>query len=109
MIKMKITEIMSEQEFKLLSKKEKPLLIEFYSSWCLPCKMQKPIIDEFCSIAKDKIEIVAVDVDMLGKIADKYEIRSIPTLAIFVNGVLKEKTEGVQTKGKLAEMVIKYV
>ncbi len=90
-------------------KSDKPVLVDFWASWCMPCKMQGDVLREFAPTVNGKVKIVKINVDESEKIALAYNIVSIPTLMIFVNGELKEKTVGLTTSGELSEMLIKYI
>lgn len=104
-----VKEILSEQEFNLEIDCSLPVLVDFYATWCGPCKMQTPILHEFSNEIGDKAKIVKLDVDSCPSVAAKYGVESIPTIAVFVGGQLKEKTIGLTAKAKLSEMLIKYL
>jgi thioredoxin 1 len=106
---MTITEIIGKREFEEAIKVDKPVLIDFMASWCAPCKMQAPIIHEFSEELKGKVKIIKVDVDQNPFLAERYGINSIPTLAVFKDGELQEKTVGLTAKAQLSEMLIKYL
>ncbi len=104
-----IREVTSELEFKNALVSDKPTIVEFYADWCMPCKMQNPIMKDFHAETLGRVQIISVDIDVLSALADRCEIKCIPTTALFVNGKMLVKSEGLLTKGKLCEMVIKYV
>lgn len=104
-----IIEIVDQNDFNELIKSSKPVLVDFYATWCGPCKMQAPILYEFKSEIGEKVTVAKVDVDQLPILAEKYGIFSIPTITVFKNGELKEKSVGLSTKANLAEMVIKHL
>lgn len=106
---MEITEIIGEEEFEKALSTDKPVLIDFYASWCAPCKLQAPILYEFSEEIGDRISIIKVDIDQNEKIAFRYGVESIPALMVFVGGEVKEKSVGLTTKAKLSEMLIKYL
>ncbi|MBE5749403.1 MAG: thioredoxin [Clostridiales bacterium] len=103
-----VTEILGDKEFygEII---EGVTLVDFMASWCAPCKMQAPIIHEFNEEIKGKIKIIKVDVDQNPTLAERYGINSIPTLAVFKDGELQEKTVGLTAKAQLSEMLIKYL
>lgn len=106
---MEITEIIGEEEFRKALSTDKPVLVDFYASWCAPCKLQAPILYEFSSEIGDKVVIIKVDIDQNEKLAFRYGVESIPALMVFVGGEIKEKSVGLTTKAKLSEMLIKYM
>ena len=87
----------------------KPLVVDFWATWCGPCKMQAPILHEFKEEMGDKVKVIKVDVDELQKLAIDYGVYSIPTLMLFKNGELKEKTVGLTSKAGLSNLVIKHL
>ena len=104
-----IVEIMSEDEFKKHLQTKKPVVVGFFAVWCAPCKMQQPILKEFKIEIGNKAQVIKVDVDQNQSIANFYGIKSIPTIAVFKGGELKEKAVGLTTKASLSEMLIKYL
>ena len=104
-----IKDLISSEEFNAAINGDKPVLVDFFASRCGPSKMQTPILYEFKEDLGDKVEVVKVDVDQNGEVAAKYGVESIPTLAVFVGGELKEKKVGLTTKAGLSEMLIKYL
>ena len=105
-----VFEINSKEEFDKIIKEEKvPVLVDLWATWCTPCKMQAPILHAFAEDMKGKVKIVKVDVDVNEEIASQLQVRSIPTIMLFVGGELKEKQVGLTPKAELSEMVIKYL
>lgn len=104
-----IKEILGKEEFNSIINSATPTLVDFYATWCGPCKMQAPILYEFSTELGDKVNVLKVDVDQNGDIAKEYGVLSIPTLAVFKDGEFKEKTIGLTTKAQLSEMLIKYL
>ena len=105
----KIIEIATESEFTELLVQDKPVLVDFWATWCGPCKMQAPILHEFKAEVGDKVEIVKLDVDQTPDIARAFGILSIPTLLLFKDGQTVEKAVGLTTKAQLSEMLIKHL
>lgn len=83
-------------DFKEIIKSSKPTLVDFYATWCGPCKMQSPILEEVKSKVGDKAHIIKVDVDKSPEIAQRYRVQSVPTLIVFVNGEAAWRAVGVQ-------------
>ncbi|MBO5927441.1 MAG: thioredoxin, partial [Clostridia bacterium] len=80
-----IIDIVSKQEFLNELKTDKPVLVDFYATWCGPCKLQAPVLHEFAEEMGDKVKILKVDVDGVQEIAFDYQIMSIPTIMVFKN------------------------
>jgi len=64
-------------------KADKPVLVDFFASWCMPCKMFAPILEAFAEDNEGKIKVVKIDVDEATSLAQKYRVMSIPTLKLF--------------------------
>lgn len=84
---------------------ETPILVDFWASWCGPCKMLMPIIDQIAKEADGKYKVGKVNVDEQGELAMRYGIQSIPTLIVFKNGEEVNRSLGVRPKGAILEML----
>ncbi len=104
-----IRNVLGKEEFDSIINSEIPVIVDFYATWCGPCKMQAPILHEFKEEVGGKAIIVKVDVDENADLASEYGVQSIPTLALFKNGQLKEKSVGLTVKAQLSEMLIKHL
>ncbi len=82
-----------------------PVLVDFWAKWCGPCLRVAPILDELSQEVKGKAKICKLEVDEEYEIADQYDIMSIPTIAVFVNGEIKEQMIGVQSKQTLLKLL----
>lgn len=85
-------------EFDKLIQENKPTLVDFFATWCGPCKMQAPILEEVKKNVGDKANIIKIDVDKNQELAAKYNVQSIPTLIMFKNGEAVWRTVGLQQK-----------
>jgi thioredoxin 1 len=83
----------------------KPILFDFFATWCGPCRMQTPIIEELAKKMGDAIEIRKIDVDQHMDLAGKYEIRVVPTLIIEKDGRVVQSLEGVTDAATLEKML----
>jgi thioredoxin 1 len=96
-----VTEL-TDETFDIFIKDTKtPILIDFWAPWCAPCRMLGPIIDEIANENSDKFAIAKVNVDEAPNIANKYNIRSIPSLIYFKNNSKQEQTSGVSSKAEI--------
>ena len=88
---------------------EKLVLLDFWATWCMPCRMQGEVLHEILPDIAGKAKVVKVNVDECEKTAIKYGISSIPTLMVFVGGEIKEKSVGLSSSAEISEMLIKYI
>ena len=77
------------------------VLVDFFATWCQPCKAMHPILEQVKSALGDRIRIIKVDVDKYGVTASQYRIQSVPTLMLFRNGEVLWRTSGVVDKAEL--------
>jgi thioredoxin 1 len=85
------------------------VLIDFWATWCKPCQIQGPIVEEIAVQFKGKLNVGKVDIDQNRELATTYDIQSIPTLMIFVEGKPVETIVGLRSKSALEEIINKYI
>lgn len=91
--------------FQNLISGEKPTLIDFHATWCGPCKVQSPILQKLSNQVNGRIRIVKIDVDKNPGVADKYQVRGVPTLILFKSGRPVWRVSGVQSMQQLMRVI----
>lgn len=102
------TDVNFKQEV-ITGSKSKPVLVEFFASWCGPCKLQGPIIDEVAEEIGDKAIVGKLNTEEAADTARKYGVMSIPNSLIFKDGEVVENLVGLQSKESLVEAIKKYL
>ena len=102
MAEVKITSGNFEQE---VLKSDIPVLVDFWATWCGPCMMLSPVIEEIAKEYEGKTKVGKVNVDEESALAVKYRVASIPTLILFKNGAAEKMTVGYQSKEQLKEFL----
>ncbi len=92
-------------DFNRLIQEDKPTLVDFFATWCGPCRMQSPIIEEVKHRVGDSANVLKVDIDKNQELAEKYNVRSVPTLIIFRNGEPVWRISGLQQADILEEKI----
>jgi thioredoxin 1 len=87
---------------------ETPVLVDFYATWCGPCKMMAPMLEELKGKIGDKAKIIKIDIDRNPQAADKYGVRSVPTLMVFKQGKVLWRQSGVVPVHQLESILGQY-
>ena len=101
----------NDQNFQseVIEEPDKPVLVDFWAVWCYPCKIQSPIIEEISKEMNEKLKVAKVEVDESPVISAKYNILSIPTLALFKKGEMVWQGVGVHQKAAITEEIKKHL
>ena len=100
-----MAKVATNNNFEELLQSEKLVIVDFWATWCGPCRMLTPILDEVEEEMPDQIQVVKVNVDDADEIAAQFRIMSIPTLLFIKNGEIVEKTVGAMPKNVLVEKI----
>ncbi len=100
-----MAKIATNTSFDELLQSEKLVIVDFWATWCGPCRMLSPLLDEVEAEMEDKVEVVKVNVDDADEIAMRFRIMSIPTLLFFKNGSMVDRSVGAMPKSALVDKI----
>lgn len=86
-------------------KADKPVLVDFFATWCGPCRMMSPVIDEIAEETKERASVYKLDIDQNPDLAFKLKVSSVPTFIVFENGEVKNERIGAQPKQNILAML----
>lgn len=87
--------------FQTIINDTKPVIVDFHALWCGPCKAQSPILKQIAEEFGDRVRVIKIDIDQNQILADRYSIRSVPTVIVFKSGQLVWRQSGVVSKQQL--------
>ena len=96
-------------KFNELINSDVPVLVDFFATWCGPCKMMSPILDDVAKQVQGKAKVVKVDVDKNQQAAAAYQVRGVPTLILFKNGKQIWKQSGVVQANELVSLINQHI
>ena len=97
--------VLTNENYEDVLNSATPVVVDFWATWCGPCKMVSPVIEDLASEFEGQSSICKLNVDEMPDIAAQYKIMSIPTVMIFKNGEIIDKAVGVRTKEEYQNMI----
>lgn len=101
--------VINAKEFDEVIKSKKIVLVDFFATWCGPCRMLSPVLEEVLEESKGEFDIVKVDVDESYDLAKKFGVMSVPTMIIFQEGIETGKMIGYRQKDDILEEIKSYL
>ena len=86
---------------QIINTASKPVLVDFWASWCGPCDIQAPILDEFAAKYADEVQVIKVEVDKAPLLQERFDIANIPTMVVFVDGKEQDRLVGARPMQQL--------
>ncbi|MDL2215318.1 thioredoxin [Dysgonomonas sp. OttesenSCG-928-M03] len=97
------------ESFKDIIAGEKPVLVDFYATWCGPCKVMAPIIDTIATELNGEVRILKIDIDKNPQAASHYRVQAVPTLIIFKKGEAIWRNAGAMDKASLLQQIRHFI
>jgi thioredoxin 1 len=92
--------------FNQIIQSDKPVLVDFFATWCGPCQMLAPILKEVKANLGERISIIKIDVDKNQAVAAQYQVRGVPTMILFQNGKQLWRQSGVMSKEDIIKVIV---
>lgn len=92
-------------KFSEIINQDKPVLVDFFATWCGPCKMMSPILSEIKETLGDRVSIIKIDVDKNQELAAKYQVKGVPTFMLFKDGKQVWRQSGMLQKNDLMNVI----
>ena len=102
---MAVIAVNSENFEQEVLKNEKTVLVDFWASWCGPCRMLSPVVEQLAEEYEGKVKVGKVNVDEEGELASAFQVMSIPCIVVMKDGKIVEKAVGYRPKAQLEEML----
>lgn len=96
------------ETFNNVIAEDRLVLVDFFATWCQPCKMMHPVLEQVKATLGDKVRIIKVDVDKYGQAAAQYGIQAVPTLMLFRKGQTLWRQSGAMSKADLLAVINQY-
>lgn len=101
--------VMSFNEFEKILSENKLVFVDFFASWCGPCKMFAPIVEQILQKYEDRVTVLKVDIDENSEIAEKYSIQSVPTSILFKDGDAVERVSGMIPASQCESLIERHL
>lgn len=102
-----MAKVIGTEEFNSFINQDKPVLVDFWATWCGPCRMLAPVIDEVSEAYEGTLAVGKVDVDACPELASQFRVMSIPTLILFKNGKVVDQKMGYMPRNAVEDMIQK--
>lgn len=100
---------MSLGEFEKTLSENNLVLVDFFATWCGPCQMFSPVVEQVSQKYQDKLTVVKIDIDENSDIAEKYTIQSVPTSILFKNNNVVERVSGMMSLSQCSDLIEKHL
>lgn len=102
---MSVITVNNENFEKEILQSRMPVLLDFWATWCGPCRMMSPVVDEIAESMNTSIKVGKINIDECPNLAEKYGVMSIPTFVVLKNGIETGRTVGVQSKEEITKLI----